>query len=84
MQDANNLDAIPKYHSSGPLPNIMSDDPVALREESLVRLQSLLDSIDGCQVTLIGDTILDRYGYGFANNLNFTALVIVRKIFQSD
>lgn len=62
----------------------MSDDPVVLREESLVRLQALLESIDGSQVTLIGDTMLDRYHHGFANNLNSTAPVPVLKIIRSD
>jgi rfaE bifunctional protein kinase chain/domain len=62
----------------------MSDDSTTLREESLVRLKALLDSIDGAQVTLIGDTMLDRYHHGFANNLNSTAPVPVLKIIQSD
>ena len=62
----------------------MSDDPAALREESLVRLQVLLKSIDGPHVTLIGDTMLDRYHHGFANNLNSTAPVPVLKIIRSD
>ena len=62
----------------------MSDDPTALREESLVRLQTLLKSIDGPHVTLIGDTMLDRYHHGFANNLNSTAPVPVLKIIRSD
>jgi len=62
----------------------MSDDPVVLREESLARLQSLLQSIDGPRVTLIGDTMLDRYHHGFANNLNSTAPVPVMKITRSD
>jgi D-beta-D-heptose 7-phosphate kinase/D-beta-D-heptose 1-phosphate adenosyltransferase len=62
----------------------MSNDPTALREESLVRLQVLLESIDGPQVTLIGDTMLDRYHHGFANNLNSTAPVPVLKIIRSD
>ena len=53
----------------------MDDDSDALRQDSLGRLISLLESIDGSKVTLIGDTMLDRYHHGFANNLNSTAPV---------
>ena len=62
----------------------MDDDSEALREDSLARLISLLESIDGSKVTLIGDTMLDRYHHGFANNLNSTAPVPVLKIVDSD
>jgi len=49
-----------------------------------MRLQNLLSSIDGAKVTLIGDTMLDRYHHGFANNLNSTAPVPVLKIIRSE
>tara|TARA_E500000331_G_scaffold146824_1_gene142866 strand:+ start:975 stop:2027 length:1053 start_codon:yes stop_codon:yes gene_type:complete len=62
----------------------MDDDSEALRLDSLARLISLLESIDGSKVTLIGDTMLDRYHHGFANNLNSTAPVPVLKITESD
>lgn len=62
----------------------MDDDSEALREDSLTRLISLLESIGGSKVTLIGDTMLDRYHNGFANNLNSTAPVPVLKIIDSD
>ena len=62
----------------------MADDSEILRQESLTRLSSLLESIDGAKVTLIGDTMLDRYHHGFANNLNSTAPVPVLKILDSD
>ena len=62
----------------------MADDSEMLREESLARLSSLLESIDGSKVTLIGDTMLDRYHHGFANNLNSTAPVPVLKILESE
>ena len=62
----------------------MDDDSEALREDSLTRLISLLESIGGSKVTLIGDTMLDRYHHGFANNLNSTAPVPVLKIIDSD
>ncbi len=62
----------------------MEDDPIKNREESLQRLISLLRSIEGNQVTLIGDTMLDRYHHGFANNLNSTAPVPVLKITRSE
>ena len=62
----------------------MSDDPLALREESLSRLQKLLESRKGGKVTLIGDSMLDRYHHGFANNLNSTAPVPVVKIIRSE
>jgi len=62
----------------------MADDSEMLREESLARLSTLLESIDGSKVTLIGDTMLDRYHHGFANNLNSTAPVPVLKILESE
>jgi len=62
----------------------MADDSEILRQESLARLSSLLESIDGSKVTLIGDTMLDRYHHGFANNLNSTAPVPVLKILESE
>jgi D-beta-D-heptose 7-phosphate kinase/D-beta-D-heptose 1-phosphate adenosyltransferase len=62
----------------------MGDDSEILRQESLTRLSSLLESIDGAKVTLIGDTMLDRYHHGFANNLNSTAPVPVLKILESE
>ena len=62
----------------------MEDDPIKNRDESLQRLISLLRSIEGNQVTLIGDTMLDRYHHGFANNLNSTAPVPVLKITRSE
>jgi|TARA_B100001996_G_scaffold381507_1_gene371074 D-beta-D-heptose 7-phosphate kinase/D-beta-D-heptose 1-phosphate adenosyltransferase len=62
----------------------MSDDPRVLRQEGLARLSTLIDSIDGAKVTLIGDTMLDRYHHGFANNLNSTAPVPVLKILKSE
>ena len=62
----------------------MSAEPEAIRQEALSRLISLLESIDGSKVTLIGDTMLDRYHHGFANNLNSTAPVPVLKILDSE
>ena len=62
----------------------MGDDADILRQESLTRLSSLLVSIDGAKVTLIGDTMLDRYHHGFANNLNSTAPVPVLRILDSE
>jgi len=62
----------------------MGDESEILRQESLTRLISLLESIDGTKVTLIGDTMLDRYHHGFANNLNSTAPVPVLKILDSE
>ena len=62
----------------------MDEDPIKNRDESLQRLILLLRSIEGAQVTLIGDTMLDRYHHGFANNLNSTAPVPVLKIIRSE
>ncbi len=62
----------------------MDDGPEVDRHESLKRLRKLLQSIDGSKVTLIGDTMLDRYHHGFANNLNSTAPVPVLKITRSE
>ncbi len=84
MRGDNQLDAIPKYHLSSHPRQYMSADPETTRQEGLSRLISLLDSIDGSKVTLIGDTMLDRYHHGFANNLNSTAPVPVLKILDSE
>ena len=62
----------------------MTDDPLHDREDSLARLRGLIDSIEGSKVTLIGDTMLDRYHHGFANNLNSTAPVPVLKVTRSE
>ncbi len=62
----------------------MGDDPIQNREDSLSRLRGLIDSIEGSKVTLIGDTMLDRYHHGFANNLNSTAPVPVLKVTRSE
>lgn len=62
----------------------MSDDPAKEREDSLTRLRSLIDSMAGSKVTLIGDTMLDRYHHGFANNLNSTSPVPVLKVTRSE
>ena len=62
----------------------MTDDTDERRQESLKTLRNLLKTIDGQKVTLIGDTMLDRYHHGFANNLNSTAPVPVLKITHSE
>ena len=62
----------------------MTDAPDERRQQSLKTLRNLLKSIDGQKVTLIGDTMLDRYHHGFANNLNSTAPVPVLKITRSE
>ena len=62
----------------------MAEGPDVERQESLKRLRHLLKTIDGQRVTLIGDTMLDRYHHGFANNLNSTAPVPVLKITRSE
>ena len=45
--------------------------------ESLERLRDLLNKFGSSKVTLIGDTMLDRFHHGFANNLNSTSPVPV-------
>jgi D-beta-D-heptose 7-phosphate kinase/D-beta-D-heptose 1-phosphate adenosyltransferase len=62
----------------------MSDGDEQNRVDCLKRLKLLLDDIDGSKVTLIGDTMLDRYHHGFANNLNSTAPVPVMKVIRSE
>jgi len=62
----------------------VTDDTDERRQESLKTLRNLLKTIDGQKVTLIGDTMLDRYHHGFANNLNSTAPVPVLKITHSE
>ena len=83
-ENAVKLDAIPKYHScSLPAVNV-TDATDQRRQESLKTLRNLLKTLDGQKVTLIGDTMLDRYHHGFANNLNSTAPVPVLKITHSE
>ncbi len=62
----------------------MSDDPAKERVESLARLTELIKNIEGSKVTLIGDTMLDRFHHGFANNLNSTSPVPVLKITRTE
>ncbi|MED5231196.1 MAG: PfkB family carbohydrate kinase [Candidatus Thermoplasmatota archaeon] len=62
----------------------MADESDMHRQESLAKLSTLLESLDDKKVTLIGDTMLDRYHHGFANNLNSTAPVPVLKILNSE
>ena len=63
----------------------MSEESLAQRESSLSALSTLIKSIDGKKkVTLIGDTMLDRFHHGFANNLNSTAPVPVLKITRTE
>ncbi len=61
----------------------MMDESEIDRIDCLIRLRALLDDIDGTKVTLIGDTMLDRYHHGYANNLNSTAPVPVMKVVHS-
>ena len=60
------------------------DEDTVSRIESLRRLRSSLNDMEGSQVTLLGDVMLDRYHHGYANNLNSIAPVPVLKIFQTD
>ena len=62
----------------------MSEKSLAQREASLSTLSSLIKTIDGKKVTLIGDTMLDRFHHGFANNLNSTAPVPVLKVTRTE
>ena len=62
----------------------MTDATDERRQKSLKTLRNLLRTLDGQKVTLIGDTMLDRYHHGFANNLNSTAPVPVLKITHSE
>mgnify|MGYP001158268512 CR=1 FL=1 len=62
----------------------MLDGAAQNRVDRLKRLRLLLDEIDGSKVTLIGDTMLDRYHHGFSNNLNSTAPVPVMKVIRSE
>ena len=62
----------------------MSDDSTGARASSLNRLRSLFTNIEGTKVTLIGDTMLDRFHHGFANNLNSTAPVPVLKVTRTE
>tara|TARA_Y100001970_G_scaffold273877_1_gene372693 strand:- start:10893 stop:11957 length:1065 start_codon:yes stop_codon:yes gene_type:complete len=52
--------------------------------ETLRRLGSLIDDVEGTRVTLIGDVMLDRYHHGYANNLNSTAPVPALRIIKSE
>ena len=59
------------------------DEDTVSRIEALRRLRSCLNDMEGSQVTLLGDVMLDRYHHGYANNLNSIAPVPVLKIFQT-
>ena len=52
--------------------------------ESLERLRDLLNKFGSSKVTLIGDTMLDRFHHGFANNLNSTSPVPVLKVINTE
>ena len=84
IEDATQLDAIPKYHPCDHRGIYVTDATDERRQESLKTLRNLLKKLDGLKVTLIGDTMLDRYHHGFANNLNSTAPVPVLKITHSE
>ena len=62
----------------------MLDGAAQNRVDRLKKLRLLLDEIDGSKVTLIGDTMLDRYHHGYSNNLNSTAPVPVMKVIRSE
>ena len=47
--------------------------------ELLQEMRKKIESIRNCKITLIGDIMLDRYVFGYANNLNSTAPVPVLK-----
>ena len=55
----------------------MDASEITARAASLHRLRALFTDSSDSKVTLIGDTMLDRYHHGFANNLNSTAPVPV-------
>jgi len=62
----------------------MEGDDAQNRSDSLKRLRRLLSNPDGSKVTLLGDTMLDRFHHGFANNMNSRAPVPVLKITRSE
>jgi len=62
----------------------MSDGEDMESSESLERLRELLNKFGSSKVTLIGDTMLDRFHHGFANNLNSTSPVPVLKIINTE
>ena len=47
--------------------------------ELLQDIRKKIEKIPNCNVTMIGDIMLDRYVFGYANNLNPTAPVPVLK-----
>ena len=59
------------------------DEDTVSRIESLRRLRSSLNDMEGSQVTLLGDVMLDRYHHGYEQP-NSIAPVPVLKIFQTD
>jgi len=62
----------------------MSDGEDMESSESFERLRELLNKFGSSKVTLIGDTMLDRFHHGFANNLNSTSPVPVLKIINTE
>jgi len=62
----------------------MTGDAPLDQTRSLERLRNLLNKFGSSKVTLIGDTMLDRFHHGFANNLNSTSPVPVLKVINTD
>ena len=60
------------------------DEIVQAEVDRLKRLRSLVDGMPPTNVTLVGDSVLDRYVHGWANRLNATAPVPAVKVTSTD
>lgn len=60
------------------------DEVLQAEVERLKRLSALVDGMPATKVTLVGDIMLDRYLFGWANRLNATAPVPAIKVTQAE
>ena len=51
------------------------DEIIQAEVDRLKRLRAMVDDMPPTNVTLVGDSVLDRYVHGWANRLNATAPV---------
>ncbi|MEE2812320.1 MAG: PfkB family carbohydrate kinase [Candidatus Thermoplasmatota archaeon] len=60
------------------------DEIVQAEVDRLKRLRALVDGMPPTNVTLVGDSVLDRYVHGWANRLNATAPVPAVKVTSTE
>jgi len=60
------------------------DEIIQAEVDRLKRLRAMVDDMPSTNVTLVGDSVLDRYVHGWANRLNATAPVPAVKVTSTD